>query len=186
MKKRKLSIFCTIIAISLILGTLLCSCAAKQMPMVTATQDDGDGTRSSINTSRETASENQSSSFDTEEEFSITSQDRDNLVSEECIESQIKASIGIPFRFWNSQSQELHCISFFDTYAKREVARKITPEYEEQDNLTWNITGKKLSITGTWNENFQIDISAKTATSLSDGMVYDIVPGNIIAESNSE
>ena len=45
----------------------------------------------------------------------------------------MKISIGIPFRLWNNESQVLHCISFFESYAKREVERKTTPAHEEQN-----------------------------------------------------
>ena len=63
---------------------------------------------------------------------------------------------------------------------KRQVERKTDPAHEEQSELEWHITENVLSITGAWNEDFLLDMSGKTATSLTDGMVYDIVPGNII------
>lgn len=103
-----------------------------------------------------------------------------NDLEKEDILSQIKESVGIPFRLWNNQSQVLHCISFFESYAKREVERKTDPAHEEQNALEWDLTGNILSVSGTWNEAFEVDMSSKTATSLADGMVYDIVPGNII------
>lgn len=172
--------------ILLMLGAILCSCTVKQMSVDSASQDNGERIQASVNTSGETTSVDPNSKSDTGEKLPATSQGCDDLVSEENIKSQIKVSVGIPFRFWNSQAQELHCISFFDTYAKREVERKTIPAHEEQDNLEWNVTGKILSVTGSWNEDFEINMSTKTATSLSDGMVYDIVPGNIIAESTPE
>lgn len=35
-------------------------------------------------------------------------------------------------------------------------------------------------ITGSWNEDFVIDMTTKTAVSMLDGMVYDIVPGKML------
>ena len=71
-------------------------------------------------------------------------------------------------------------ISIFDSYAKREVDKKTESGYEKYDNLEWSITENTLSITGSWNEDFVIDMTTKTAVSMLDGMVYDIVPGKML------
>lgn len=121
-----------------------------------------------------------SSFFYIAEQSSFDVQDTEPSEFESSTFSQIKEAVGFPFRLWNSQNQQLHCISIFDSYAKREVDKKTESGYEKYDNLKWSITENTLSITGSWNEDFVIDMTTKTAVSMLDGMVYDIVPGKML------
>ena len=148
-----------------VLSTLLCSCANEASPA-----DAGVGSN---------AAEPQAT-VHISEQAPAAERDVPEANPEEDVLSQIKASVGIPFRLWNSQNQELHCISFSESSAKREVERKTEPAHEEQSDLSWSITGNVLSVAGAWNEDFVVDAAANSATSLSDGMVYDIVSGNMI------
>ena len=45
---------------------------------------------------------------------------------------------------------------------------------EYNKNLAWEVVDDELIITGEWQETFKIDISAKTATSVATGKVYQI------------
>ena len=168
-----------IAALMLILSVFLCSCADERISAYFSSESSERNILVEENTNSETLESNPDVDLDAEDKSTLSTQSSDNL-GDENILSQIKISIGIPFRLWNNESQVLHCISFFESYAKREVERKTSPAHEEQNKLAWCITGNILSITGEWNEDFSVDMSSKTATSQTNGMVYDIVPGNII------
>ena len=174
-----------IAAAMLILSVFLCSCADERLPAHFSSESSETNVLLEENTNREAPELNLDVSLEAEDKSTLSTQNSNDF-GDENILSQIKTSIGIPFRLWNSQSQVLHCISFFESYAKREVERKTDPAHEEQNDLAWCIIGNVLSITGAWNEDFSIDMSSKTATSLTDGMVYNIVPGNIIDERYTE
>lgn len=163
----------TMVTVLLIASVFLCSCANKQLPA----NSSAESSEAKAQLEENTNSKATEPTSDAESAFGT--QDSGDFETEDIL-SQIKASVGIPFRLWNNQSQVLHCISVFESYAKREVERKTDPAHEEQGELEWHITENVLSITGAWNEDFLLDMSGKTATSLTDGMVYDIVPGNII------
>lgn len=165
-----------IAAMMLISSVFLCACADERIPTSESSERN---ILAEENTNSKTPESNPDVDLEAEDKSALSTQGSDNP-GDENILSQIKMSIGIPFRLWNNEAQVLHCISFFESYAKREVERKTTPAHEEQNELTWCITGNILSITGEWNEDFSVDMSSKTATSQTNGMVYDIVPGNMI------
>lgn len=163
----------TMVTVLLIASIFLCSCANKQL----LANSSPESSEAKAQLEENTNSKATEPTPDAESAFGT--QDSGDFETEDIL-SQIKASVGMPFRLWSNQSQVLHCISVFESYAKREVERKTDPAHEEQGELEWHITENVLSITGAWNEDFLLDMSGKTATSLTDGMVYDIVPGNII------
>ena len=167
----------TMVTVLLIASIFLCSCANKQLPANSSPESNEAKAQLEENTNSMATEPTPDVSLDAESAFGT--QDSVDFETGDIL-SQIKTSVGIPFRLWNNQSQVLHCISVFESYAKREVERKTDPAHEEQSELEWHITENVLSITGAWNEDFLLDMSGKTATSLTDGMVYDIVPGNII------
>ena len=133
-----------IAAMMLILSVFLCACADERIP----TSESSEGNiLAEENTNSEAPELNPDVDLEAEDKSALSTQGSDNP-GDENILSQIKMSIGIPFRLWNNEAQVLHCISFFESYAKREVGRKTPPAHEEQNELTWCITGNILSITG--------------------------------------
>lgn len=65
---------------------------------------------------------------------------------------------------------ELSRITLYEEYAERQfLNNKDNPIYND---LTWQISDNKLSITGDWEEEFQIDIDSGTMTSLPTNKVY--------------
>ena len=167
----------TMVTVLLIASIFLCSCANKQLPANSSPESNEAKAQLEENTNSMATEPTPDVSLDAESAFGT--QDSVDFETEDIL-SQIKASVGIPFRLWNNQSQVLHCISVFESYAKREVERKTDPAHEEQSELEWHITENVLSITGAREPSFLLCKAGKTGTALTGGRGNEILSGNII------
>lgn len=114
----------TMVMVLLIASIFLCSCANKQLPANSSPESNEAKAQLEENTNSMATEPTPDVSLDAESAFDT--QDSVDFETEDIL-SQIKTSVGIPFRLWNNQSQVLHCISVFESYAKREVERKQIP-----------------------------------------------------------
>lgn len=78
-----------------------------------------------------------------------------------------------------SDGHDLYVVYIFPDHAERSCDLLMpanTDDVSEYDkNLSWEIDGDELIITGEVEESFRIDISTETATSTSTGKVYRII-----------
>lgn len=63
--------------------------------------------------------------------------------------------------------------TFFETNARRVFI--YFDGADEHNDLEWEIVGNELIVSGEWNERFTLDLVNMTATSQTDGLVYQIV-----------
>lgn len=81
---------------------------------------------------------------------------------------------GMPFKLFSPTNRDLYKVTVREDHAKREAVRKYE-DSEEQDDLSWEIAGDKLTLTGSWEESFTIDPEKMEAVSDLDGRVYRIL-----------
>lgn len=82
------------------------------------------------------------------------------------------------FRLYSATDQDLCVFYIYPDHAERE-SHILMPENtddvaEYHKELSWEIAGDELIITGKWQGSFKIDITAETATSIATGKVYTI------------
>lgn len=86
---------------------------------------------------------------------------------------EIVDAYGFPIMFNMLDGMELTKIILYEECAERQLLNnKDNPTIKD---LTWQISGNVLIISGNWEESFQVDIDAGTATSLSNRKVYRLV-----------
>ena len=82
------------------------------------------------------------------------------------------------FTLWGPEGHDLYAFYIYPDHAYREcfilMPANTNDVTEYNKNLAWEVVDDELIITGEWQETFKIDISAKTATSVATGKVYQI------------
>lgn len=82
------------------------------------------------------------------------------------------------FTLWGPEGHDLYAFYIYPDHAYREcfilMPANTDDVAEFNKNLAWEVVDDELIITGEWQETFKIDISAKTATSVATGKVYQI------------
>ena len=82
------------------------------------------------------------------------------------------------FTLWGPEGHDLYAFYIYPDHAYREcfilMPANTADVAEYNKNLAWEVVDDELIITGEWQETFKIDISAKTATSVATGKVYQI------------
>lgn len=82
------------------------------------------------------------------------------------------------FTLWGPEGHDLYAFYIYPDHAYREcfilMPANTNDVAEYNKNLAWEVVDDELIITGEWQETFKIDISAKTATSVATGKVYQI------------
>ena len=82
------------------------------------------------------------------------------------------------FTLWGPEGHDLYAFYIYPDHAYREcfilMPANTDDVAEYNKNLAWEVVDDELIITGEWQETFKIDISAKTATSVATGKVYQI------------
>ena len=167
----------TMVMVLLIASIFLCSCANKQLPANSSPESNEAKAQLEENTNSMATEPTPDVSLDAESAFGT--QDSIDFETEDIL-SQIKTSVGIPFRLWNNQSQVLHCISVFESYAKREVERKTDPAHEEQSELEWHITRTYSPLQEHGTKIFYLICPGKRQRLSQTEWYMTIVPGNII------
>lgn len=85
---------------------------------------------------------------------------------------------GLAFRLWGPEGHDLYVFHIFPDHAERECHILMPANTDDiaefHEDLTWEIAGSQLIISGEWQETFEIDITAGTATSASTGKTYSI------------
>ena len=84
----------------------------------------------------------------------------------------------LDFRLYGPEGHDLYVFHIFPDHAERECHIMMPANTDDiaefHEDLTWEIAGSQLIISGEWQETFEIDITAGTATSTSTGKVYKI------------
>ena len=84
----------------------------------------------------------------------------------------------LKFTLWGPEGHDLYAFYIYPDHAYREcfilMPANTDDVAEYNKNLAWEVVDDELIITGEWQETFKIDISAKTATSVATGKVYQI------------
>lgn len=82
------------------------------------------------------------------------------------------------FTLWGPEGHDLYAFYIYPDHAYREcfilMPANTNDVAEYNKNLAWEVVDDELIITGEWQETFKIDLSAKTATSVATGKVYQI------------
>ena len=82
------------------------------------------------------------------------------------------------FTLWGPEGHDLYAFYIYPDHAERECLILMPANADDVaeciKNLAWEVVDDELIITGEWQETFKIDLSAKTATSVATGKVYQI------------
>ena len=82
------------------------------------------------------------------------------------------------FTLCGPEGHDLYAFYIYPDHAERECLILMPANTDDvaecNKNLAWEVVDDELIITGEWQETFKIDISAKTATSVATGKVYQI------------
>ena len=110
----------------------------------------------------------------------------EDTVSTESTETQIQNEVfqffadtyNMKFTLWGPEGHDLYAFYIYPDHAYREcfilMPANTNDVAEYNKNLAWEVVDDELIITGEWQETFKIDLSAKTATSVATGKVYQI------------
>lgn len=94
---------------------------------------------------------------------------------------------GLPINLWRIEGVTLTKIELSEDSAKREWMSNT--DQQVQENLSWSIDGDHITITGEWNESFNISSGNWKAVSETDGKEYIVViynkNGDVIFRSDS-
>ena len=95
---------------------------------------------------------------------------------------------GLPINLWRIEGVTLTKIELSEDSAKREWMSNT--DQQVQENLSWSIDGDLITITGEWNESFNISSGNWRAVSETDGKEYIVViynkDGDVIFRSPGE
>ncbi len=80
---------------------------------------------------------------------------------------------GLPINLWRIEGVTLTKIELSEDSAKREWMSNT--DQQVQENLSWSIDGDLITITGEWNESFNISSGNWRAVSETDGKEYIVV-----------
>lgn len=80
---------------------------------------------------------------------------------------------GLPINLWRIEGVTLTKIELSEDSAKREWMSNT--DQQVQENLSWSIDGDHITITGEWNESFNISSGNWKAVSETDGKEYIVV-----------
>lgn len=80
---------------------------------------------------------------------------------------------GLPINLWRIEGVTLTKIELSEGSAKREWMSNI--DQQVQENLSWSIDGDHITITGEWNESFNISSGNWRAISEKDGKEYIVI-----------
>ena len=80
---------------------------------------------------------------------------------------------GLPINLWRIEGVTLIKIELSEDSAKREWMSNT--DQQVQENLSWSINGELITITGEWNESFNISSGNWRAVSEADGKEYIVV-----------
>ena len=80
---------------------------------------------------------------------------------------------GLPINLWRIEGVTLTKIELSEDSAKREWMSNT--DQQVQENLSWSIDGDHITITGEWNESFNISSGNWRAVSETDGKEYIVV-----------
>ena len=80
---------------------------------------------------------------------------------------------GLPINLWRIEGVTLTKIELSEDSAKREWMSNT--DQQVQENLSWSINGDLITITGEWNESFNISSGNWRAVSEADGKEYIVV-----------
>ena len=80
---------------------------------------------------------------------------------------------GLPINLWRIEGVTLTKIELSEDSAKREWMSNT--DQQVQENLSWSINGELITITGEWNESFNISSGNWRAVSEADGKEYIVV-----------
>ena len=83
-------------------------------------------------------------------------------------------------KLWGPEGQDLYVFCIYPDHAERECHILMPANTEDaaqyHKDLSWQVEGDKLIITGQWQETFRIDMEAETATSTATEKIYQIYP----------
>lgn len=80
---------------------------------------------------------------------------------------------GLPINLWRIEGVTLTKIELSEGSAKREWMSN--NDQKVQENLSWNIDGDHITISGEWNEGFKIYSDSWRAVSEADGKEYIVI-----------
>lgn len=80
---------------------------------------------------------------------------------------------GLPINLWRMEGVTLTKIELSEGSAKREWMSN--NDQKVQENLSWNIDGDHITISGEWNEGFKIYSDSWRAVSEADGKEYVVI-----------
>lgn len=80
---------------------------------------------------------------------------------------------GLPFLLGSGSDRDYTSIKIFTDHAEREVEAKYD-ENEKQKDLHWTIQDRQLTLTGSYQESFALDLETMSAVSQRDGREYTI------------
>ena len=111
-----------------------------------------------------------------------TSNIEDTVSAETQIQNEILQffadKYNMKFTLWGPEGHDLYAFYIYPDHAYREcfilMPANTDDVAEYNKNLAWDVVDDELIITGEWQETFKIDLSAKTATSVATGKVYQI------------
>ncbi len=87
---------------------------------------------------------------------------------------EVVDSYGFPFYLRYTEGMSLTKIYIFEDNAEREWIHSLE-DPAHHDNLTWELKGNTLEISGDWNESFTVNMDTGIVTSLSDGKEYRLI-----------
>ncbi|MBQ2251867.1 MAG: hypothetical protein II329_02750, partial [Clostridia bacterium] len=90
------------------------------------------------------------------------------------LKAELISKFGIPFRLYRTEGMTLWEFTIREDSAERGYHNSMEGSFM-QKNLSWEIKGGELVITGDWNETFTLDLEAGEAISKTDEGVYKIV-----------
>ena len=132
-------------------------------------------------TNTDTANSNEQSgeiSIQTTESSSSSSQETSTastMVSADKYGSlqELVNTYGLPINLWRIEGVTLTKIELYEDSAKREWMSNT--DQQVQEDLSWSIDGDHITITGEWNESFNISSGNWRAVSETDGKEYIVV-----------
>ena len=87
-------------------------------------------------------------------------------------------SYDMNFRLYGPDGTDLYVFYIYPEFAEREayilMPANTDDVSENHYDLYWEIEDNLLTITGTWQETFRLDIAQETATSTTTGIIYTI------------
>jgi len=111
-------------------------------------------------------------------EFSSSSSQETSITSTTAVDKngslqELVDTYGLPINLWRIEGVTLTKIELSENSAKREWMSN--NDQKVQDNLSWNIDGNHITISGEWNEIFSLNSVNWRAISEKDGKEYIVI-----------